>query len=207
MNGQKKRREHRIEDDKKVREVVNRAVEEVIEKLKTERKNMRKRLDQVVEETINYFPDEEKSIAWDSKNKNKIKSEVIKRLTREVTGEEINKIAVAFQEGDSKGEFLVEPALKVAYLCKEKGMTTSQIRHLYQEVQRIKPNENNENLDYKINQFRYKLAYTVGRHEEVELLQLVAEAALKNVSKENWDCFRHLFEAIVAYHRYLGGKE
>lgn len=106
---------------------------------------------------------------------------------------------------DPDGRELVESAREVADICKGGGMTTSQVRHLFQEVQKIAAADD---FLYEVSRLRYKFAYTAGRHREVKPLQQVAEEALKNISnKDQLRRFRDFFEAVVAYHRFLGGKE
>lgn len=106
---------------------------------------------------------------------------------------------------DPNGRELVEAAKEMAKICKKEGMTTSQIRHLFQEVQRI---TRQENFLYEVSKLRYKFAYTAGRHEQVRPLQEVAEEVLAQIkNKDHLQRFRDFFEAVVAYHRALGGKE
>ncbi|MDN5293229.1 MAG: CRISPR-associated protein Csm2 [Eubacteriales bacterium] len=106
---------------------------------------------------------------------------------------------------DPDGAELIAVARKMAEVCARKNMTTSQIRHLFQEVQQIR---GGEGFLYQVNKLRYKFAYTAGRHREVKPLQQVAEVALSEVRDEkNLARFRDFFEAVVAYHRYLGGRE
>lgn len=106
---------------------------------------------------------------------------------------------------DPDGKELVKSAREMAEICKGKGMTTSQVRHLFQEVQNIAVADD---FLYKVSRLRYKFAYTAGRHKQVKPLQEVAEEALKNINnKDQLGRFRDFFEAVVAYHRYLGGKE
>ena len=83
-------------------------------------------------------------------------------------------------------------------------LSASQIRGILDHLQRM----------YKfsltdLQLLRPKLAYAAGRHGgKVKDLQKVADRAIAMVEAEEkrFNNFRNFFEAIVAYHRYHGGK-
>lgn len=89
-------------------------------------------------------------------------------------------------------------------LGKEKALSTSQIRSVLDEIQRM--GEFNLN---RIQLLRYKLVNAAGRHRgRVRQLQGVLEVAIGlTKDKEKFENLRNFFEAIVAYHRYHGGSE
>jgi len=91
----------------------------------------------------------------------------------------------------------------------EKALSTSQIRNILDEIQRIPKKENFEKIKNTLNLLRPKLAYAAGRHRgRVKDFREIVEEAIKLVrTPEHFANFRNFIEAIVAYHRYHGGKE
>lgn len=78
-------------------------------------------------------------------------------------------------------------------------MSTSQIRNVFDDVKKM------EYDDYELQMLRPKLAYTAGRHKEVEDLQEILDEAIKKIDGETkFKYFKDFFEAIVAYHRKFG---
>ncbi len=102
-----------------------------------------------------------------------------------------------------------------AYLCKDhysaeqkkpiKKLSSSQIRNILDEIQGMKEQQFNQK---RLQLLRPKMAYAAGRHKgKVMVLQQVTDQAIQMVTnKEQFENFRHFFEAIVAYHRYYGGE-
>ena len=86
---------------------------------------------------------------------------------------------------------------------KEKELSTSQIRHVLDEIQRMQK----FNRD-RLQLLRPKLAYIAGRHGgRVKEFQQIVDKAIDLVNNEkDFEFFRNFIEAIVAYHRYYGGK-
>jgi len=95
------------------------------------------------------------------------------------------------------------------------GLTTSQIRIVFGEMRRIQMNGyRNQKTDFLL--LKAKLAYAVKRHNKFGLTDLYAffEEAYGAVDKVNDDNgekhFKNLMdlmEAILAYHKYHGGRE
>lgn len=99
-----------------------------------------------------------------------------------------------------------------------KNLTTSKIRNLLSLVNEIYNTENirtdekllSESVT-KINLMRVRVAYECGRDPSVK--EFVAQTKLleylKGISTDRADLIRfaHYMEALVAYHRYLGGRE
>lgn len=82
-------------------------------------------------------------------------------------------------------------------------LSASQIRGVLDHLQRMEFNQAELQL------LRPKLAYAAGRHlGKVKKLQGITDKAIMLVEadKKRFDHFRNFFEAIVAYHRYHGGK-
>jgi CRISPR type III-A-associated protein Csm2 len=102
-----------------------------------------------------------------------------------------------------------------AYLCEDhyspeqkkpiKKLSSSQIRNILYEIQRMQGQQFNPK---RLQLLRPKMAYAAGRHKgKVMVLQQVTDQAIQMVTnKEQFENFRHFFEAIVAYHRYHGGE-
>lgn len=82
-----------------------------------------------------------------------------------------------------------------------KRLTTSQIRNILDEVQQMREFDKN-----RLQLLRPKLAYAAGRHDSVKPLRQILEECIKLTNRENFKTFRNIVEALVAYHRYYGGK-
>jgi CRISPR-associated protein Csm2 len=81
-------------------------------------------------------------------------------------------------------------------------LSTSQIRGILTEIQRMK-----EFNPTKLQLLRPKLAYAAGRHKgKVKEFRDLLEALIKKANQDNFDTFKNFVEAIVAYHKYHGGK-
>jgi len=84
-------------------------------------------------------------------------------------------------------------------------LSTSQIRNILDEVQRMPERDFDEN---RLHLLRPKLAYAAGRHKKIQGVlgfQKLIDKAIQMTGKENYKNFRNFVEAIVAYHRYHGG--
>jgi len=81
-------------------------------------------------------------------------------------------------------------------------LSTSQIRNVLDEIQRMK-----EYDSIKLQLLRPKLAYAAGRHKgKVKDFRDLIEILLKHTNQHNFPYFKYFIEAIVAYHRFHGGK-
>lgn len=90
------------------------------------------------------------------------------------------------------------------YVYKErKGITTSQLRNIFSEIKRIKQDDLG-----KLKNLRVNLAYISGRSEKRQMKNLctLLDDLIKEVNKNNLENFKNFFEAIIAYHKYFGGK-
>lgn len=121
-----------------------------------------------------------------------------------IDGKKLEKILEEILNGNAKT--LNEYANEVAKELFEKRLTTSQIRHVLNEIQRMPKNQFNE---MRLQLLRPKLAYAAGRHqsEGVKVFQKIVDMAIQMTNERNYQNFRYFIEAIVAYHRYYGGKE
>lgn len=83
-----------------------------------------------------------------------------------------------------------------------KKLSTSQVRTVLTEIQKMKQYDLN-----KIQLLRPKLAYATGRHKgKVKDFQELMEALFRKLNKNNFENFKYFIEALVAYHKYHGGK-
>ncbi len=88
-------------------------------------------------------------------------------------------------------------------LSRPDNITTSQLRNIFSVAKKAKKKED-------LFVMRPKIAYAYGRAEKTELKKLLffLDSQIQNI-EENSDVkkFQELFEAIVAYHKYYGGKD
>lgn len=81
-------------------------------------------------------------------------------------------------------------------------LSTSQIRNVLDEIQRMREFDEN-----RLHLLRPKLAYAAGRHKgRVQDFQKLLDTTIKITDKGKFTHFKNFVEAIVAYHRYHGGK-
>lgn len=126
--------------------------------------------------------------------------------------EKIIKDIPAILAGDK--EKLIEDAEKFGKYLAEQNLSTSQIRNIFSETKRMKSYEKSKS---ELMLLRPKLAYVAGRHGKwkqgrlvgpVPTLSKILNECIKNVNSEiAFENFKDFFEAILAYHRYYGGKE
>ena len=101
---------------------------------------------------------------------------------------------------------------------KEPMVTTSKIRNLlaltndiYNDVMNEQSEELNEEICSRIEYLRVRFLYEAGREPKVKDLVLSADIldVLKNVKKKrsNYILFNRYMEALVAFHKYYGGKD
>lgn len=88
---------------------------------------------------------------------------------------------------------------------KEK-LSSAQIRNILDKIQRMKKYDRDQ-----IQLLRPLLAYAAGKDKtpdkKLKHLQMILEKCIMRVNDETkFENLRYFFEAIVAYHRYHGGK-
>ncbi len=119
-----------------------------------------------------------------------------------------------------KAESVIESLQKVNKFSGEKELklTTSKIRNilsmvsqLYNDAVRCKETAIDANMQSRVQYLKMRIAYEAGRDKDVkefveksEILLIINEIGS---SKENLILFCNYMEALVAYHRYLGGKD
>lgn len=112
-------------------------------------------------------------------------------------------------DGDSKK--LVENAERLGKHLSGR-LSTSQIRGIFSEVKQMRGYD-----EHRLNLLRPKMAYAAGRHGNkvrgklvgpiVDLQEVLDECIKITSGEKEFENFRDFFEAILAYHRYHGGKE
>ena len=107
--------------------------------------------------------------------------------------------------GDAKelNRYAEEKAKEFVNAQKEaEKLSTSQIRSVLDEIQRMSQFD-----ERKLQLLRPKLAYAAGRHGgRVRDLQELLDTAIQMTNQRNFEDFKYFVEALVAYHRYHGGK-
>ncbi len=100
--------------------------------------------------------------------------------------------------------------LKNAFILAAKTVTsklkTTQIRKILSLSKSIAMKKE-ENILPEIAKMRYLLAYSASRHREVVPLMEVFDPILNQTDKENFEKVYEFLQAVVAYHRFLGGRE
>jgi CRISPR-associated protein Csm2 len=136
---------------------------------------------------------------------NLIKMDSLQKIIQQGDAEELNKYAEELGKIFATEKNTEERGRRKT----EKALSTSQIRNILDEIQRIPKKENFEKIKNRLNLLRPKLAYAAGRHRgRVKDFREIVEEAIKLVrTPEHFANFRNFIEAIVAYHRYHGGKE
>ncbi|MEO0020719.1 MAG: type III-A CRISPR-associated protein Csm2 [candidate division WOR-3 bacterium] len=97
---------------------------------------------------------------------------------------------------------------------KEKELTTSQVRSILDDIQSI-DTSSEDSVRRELELLRPKLAYAAGRHKgRVKQFQGVIDYAIELVTDPNtkapasmFENLKAFIEAVVAYHRYYGGRE
>jgi len=122
-----------------------------------------------------------------------------------------------FEEGNAKTLVLLSQVMG-RYL-KEKGVTSSQIRNIFGYVKRIDMGIDSKStaLDASTLKKLYllspKLAYVIGRNGRnvgtaLTVLKELFDKSIEKVgnNKEKFKTFMDLFESILSYHKFYGGK-
>jgi CRISPR-associated protein Csm2 len=117
---------------------------------------------------------------------------------------------------DPSGEQLVNFARQTADQLVRNNLTRAQIRNIFTEVRKIEAlwEAKPQDARRRLNMLKPKLDYQTARNEPVKGLRDVLTKAIDEVEKAADDAernkrfrrFMDLFEAILAYHRALGGR-
>ena len=120
---------------------------------------------------------------------------------------------------DPSGAELVSFACQTAEQLVKNNLTRSQIRNIFTEVRKIEALWGKDQKDQaaalrRLNMLKPKLDYQTARSEQVSGLRDVLSKAIDEVNNaadveahaERFQRFTDLFEAILAYHRSMGGR-
>ncbi len=119
-----------------------------------------------------------------------VSAESLRKIITEGDVEELN------QQARELGEYFSQGG-------ERERLSSSQIRNVLDRLQRMKKFDLRE-----LQLLRPLLAYAAGRHrgKVMDLQQISDEAICMVRDQRQFINFRNFFEAIVAYHRYFGGK-
>lgn len=87
------------------------------------------------------------------------------------------------------------------------------LRKIEQEFYRVSVSADQrqrEKIKHNLSMLRPKLAYAVSREKKVKPLMTVLEPAIRQAAanpEQNFEKLLHFMEAIIAYHKYYGGKD
>ena len=107
-------------------------------------------------------------------------------------------------DGDARelNRYAEEKAKHLAAGRDTERLSTSQVRSILDELHRMSKFD-----DARLQMMRPRLAYAAGRHKgKVKDMQAILDIAIEMTDSSNFHNLRNLVEAIVAYHRYHGGK-
>jgi len=125
-----------------------------------------------------------------------------------------------FEEFKGKAEQFLnlspDERLRMAFILAAKttvveGMKTTQIRKILSMsngISRRIKTKKIEDISPEIAKMRYILAYTASRHRnQIMPILEVSDKILPKLSVENYETFHEFLQAIVAYHKFLGGRD
>ncbi len=101
-------------------------------------------------------------------------------------------------------------AFAVAVKSVVKGLTTSQIRKILNMSAKIyRGSKKKKDVSGDIVKLNYTLAYTLGRQKrkELEPVAEVLSKVLPRLKDEDYEKVHDFLQAVVAYHKLLGGRD
>ena len=133
---------------------------------------------------------------------------------RYVSDEDIVRIRKIILE-DENAEELVKFSNEKAKIMADEGLTTSQLRNIFGEFRKIEAfwDKDKETSKRRLQLLQPKLAYQQKREEKTARFCAIMTEAIKDVFTQGADVdkgFRNcmnLMEAIVAYHKFHGGRD
>jgi CRISPR-associated protein Csm2 len=133
-----------------------------------------------------------------------INNDILKKIIVEGDVKELNKYADELAQKFVTKLEIEEQSRSGNRRRKEKELTTSQIRNIFDVIQRMTKYDEN-----KLQLLRPKLAYLAGRHGgRVKEFQTLIEKCLPLVTDDTtFTNFKNFIEAIVAYHKFHGGTD
>ncbi len=93
-----------------------------------------------------------------------------------------------------------------------RGLKTSQIRKILNMSttihRKLKIKGADQGIANEITKLSYTLAYSLGRHKEIEPLARVLNKAISKLTDErDYGRIHNFLQAVVAYHKLLGGRD
>jgi CRISPR-associated protein Csm2 len=133
-----------------------------------------------------------------------INNDILKKIIVEGDVKELNKYADELAQKFITKLEIEEQSRSGNRRRKEKELTTSQIRNIFDVIQRMTKYDEN-----KLQLLRPKLAYLAGKHGgRVKEFQTLIEKCLPLVTDDTtFTNFKNFIEAIVAYHKFHGGAD
>jgi len=100
-------------------------------------------------------------------------------------------------------------AFEVAVVSVVEDLKTSQIRKILNmsRATYVKAKQRKDDISVDKAKMRYILAYTSSRHRGARLIAEVADKIIPGLNPENYERFHDFLQAVVAYHKLLGGKD
>ncbi len=110
-------------------------------------------------------------------------------------------------------------AITVAAYLTTAGLRTNQVRKILEmaRTMELKIKRSDKDIKSDVIRMRYLLAYTVGKasnrqaQQSLEafhsVLNPMLEVLMSDTSEENFEKFYDFLQAVVAYHKFFGGKE
>lgn len=100
-------------------------------------------------------------------------------------------------------------ALIVATKATASKLKTTQIRKILNMSNNIyRKTKRKEDISADVAKLRYILAYAAARHKnEILPIAEVVDKIIPKLNTENYEKFHDFLQALVAYHRFLGGRE
>ncbi len=91
-----------------------------------------------------------------------------------------------------------------------RGLKTNQIRKILNMssaiYRKVREQKEHQKVSREITKLSYTLAYSLGRHRELESLARVLNKALSKLSNtKDYEKVHDFLQAVVAYHKLLGG--
>ena len=99
-------------------------------------------------------------------------------------------------------------ALVVAAKAVASNLKMSQIRKILNMSTNIQRKaRNGKDISADVAKLRYIIAYAAARHREILPVAEVLDKIIPKLDGKNYEKFHELLQAVVAYHKLLGGKD
>jgi len=137
-------------------------------------------------------------------NHSKTEEERFDEEIKQEINSDYNNFFKALQSNENYNEDINKlKSFMKSLLTRSDNITASQLRNIFSVAKKAKKKED-------LFVMRPKIAYAYGRAEKSELKKLLffLDKQIQNIVEDSdVKKFQELFEAIVAYHKYYGGKD